>query len=113
MKEKMKKYLANIMAKRRKQEGFTLIEMVVVFAIIVILILLIVPNLINQKKNAETKTADAFRTTVQTQVELYKDKYGEPKDFEDLKKDDYLTGDQITKAKKNFTLDSGEVVEKK
>ena len=115
MKEKMKKYLANIMAKRRKQEGFTLIEMVVVIAIIVILILLIVPNLINQKKNAETKTADAFRTTVQTQVELYKDKYvePEPKDFEDLKKDDYLTGDQITKAKKNFTLDSGEVVEKK
>ena len=113
MKEKMKKYLANIMAKRRKQEGFTLIEMVVVITIIVILILLIVPNLINQKKNAETKTADAFRTTVQTQVELYKDKYGEPKDFEDLKKDDYLTGDQITKAKKNFTLDSGEVVEKK
>lgn len=55
MKEKMKKYLANIMAKRRKQEGFTLIEMVVVIAIIVILILLIVPNLINQKKNAETK----------------------------------------------------------
>ena len=32
MKEKMKKYLANIMAKRRKQEGFTLIEMVVVIA---------------------------------------------------------------------------------
>lgn len=112
MKKKMKKYLANIMAKRRKQEGFTLIEMVVVIAIIVILILLIVPNLINQKQKAETKTADAFKTTLQTQVELYKDEHKVPKDFEDLK-GNYLTNDQIAKAKKNFTLDNGEVVEKK
>ena len=51
MKKKLKKYLLNILAKSRRQEGFTLIEMVVVIAIIVILILLIVPNLIGQKKS--------------------------------------------------------------
>lgn len=115
MKKKMKKYLANILAKQRKQEGFTLIEMVVVIAIIVVLILLIVPNLINQKKNAETKTADAFRTTIQTQVELYKDEHGTPKSFDDLKTGDFLTKDQITKAKNTFTLEDGVVkpIEKK
>ena len=42
MKKKMKRYLLNILAKNRRQEGFTLIEMVVVIAIIVILMVLIV-----------------------------------------------------------------------
>ncbi|MFR4790304.1 MAG: prepilin-type N-terminal cleavage/methylation domain-containing protein, partial [Lactobacillus acidophilus] len=36
MKNKIKRYLLNILAKSRRQEGFTLIEMVVVIAIIVI-----------------------------------------------------------------------------
>ena len=53
MKKRLKQYLLNILAKSRRQEGFTLIEMVVVIAIIVILILLIVPNLIGQKQKAE------------------------------------------------------------
>ena len=36
MKKRLKQYLLNILAKSRRQEGFTLIEMVVVIAIIVI-----------------------------------------------------------------------------
>ena len=99
MKKRLKQYLLNILAKSRRQEGFTLIEMVVVIAIIVILILLIVPNLIGQKQKAEDKS----RNTILTQVELYKDDHPEKKNIslEDLEGDHYLTSDQVKKAKKN------------
>ncbi|MGN1284489.1 MAG: competence type IV pilus major pilin ComGC [Candidatus Limosilactobacillus intestinavium] len=100
MKKKLKQYLLNILAKSRRQEGFTLIEMVVVIAIIVILILLIVPNLIGQKQKADDKTMDAFRTTLQTQIQLYENNEGEkPASLEILKDKKYITADQLKKAK--------------
>lgn len=113
MKKKIKRYLLNILAKNRRQEGFTLIEMVVVIAIIVILMVLIVPNMLGQKQRAEEKTSDAFKTTLQTQVEMYKDEHGKPTKFEDLLSRDYLTKDQVNKANKTFELNNGEVVKKK
>lgn len=101
MKKKLKKYLLNILAKSRRQEGFTLIEMVVVIAIIVILILLIVPNLIGQKQKADEKTMDAFKTTLQTQIQLYENNTGNmPASLEVLKDKEYITTDQLAKAKK-------------
>ncbi|ADX70574.1 Putative competence protein [Lactobacillus helveticus H10] len=112
MKKKMKRYLLNILAKNRRQEGFTLIEMVVVIAIIVILMVLIVPNMLNQKEKAENKTSDAFKTTLQTQVEMYKDDdHGTPTKFDELLKGDYLTQDQVNKANKSFKLENGKVTE--
>ncbi|MBL1059567.1 MULTISPECIES: prepilin-type N-terminal cleavage/methylation domain-containing protein [Lactobacillus] len=111
MKKKMKKYLLNILAKSRRQEGFTLIEMVVVIAIIVILMVLIVPNMLNQKEKAETRTSDAFKTTLQTQVEMYKDDgHDTPSKFEDLQ-GEFLTKDQVKKANKSFKLENGKVTE--
>ncbi|MCT0164012.1 prepilin-type N-terminal cleavage/methylation domain-containing protein [Lactobacillus helveticus] len=112
MKKKMKRYLLNILAKNRRQEGFTLIEMVVVIAIIVILMVLIVPNMLDQKEKAENKTSDAFKTTLQTQVEMYKDDdHGTPTKFDELLKGDYLTQDQVSKANKSFKLENGKVAE--
>lgn len=108
MKKNVKKYLLNLLNKNRRQAGFTLIEMVVVIAIIVILILLIAPNLLEQKGRAENRTNDAFKTTLRTQVELYKDDEGkEPTSFEDLKSKKYLTEEQIKKAEaKKITIAS-------
>lgn len=66
----MQNKLKSLMKKSKKAEGFTLIEMVVVIAIIAILILLVVPNLGKQKDKANERTNEAFKTTLQTQVEL-------------------------------------------
>lgn len=109
----MKRYILNILAKSRHQQGFTLIEMVVVIAIIVVLILLIVPNLIGQKQKAEKRTSAAFETTLQTQLELYKDDHPKTQvtNFEQLK-GEYLTSDQINRAEKEFKI-TNQHVEKK
>lgn len=114
MKNKVKKYLLNLIAKNRRQEGFTLIEMVVVIAIIVVLLLLMVPNLLNQKEKAEVKTSDAFKTTLQTQVEIYKDENNgkNPSEFKQLLSGDYLTQDQVNHANAKFRLENGKVEKK-
>ena len=52
----MRQKLTNTLKKSQKLKGFTLIEMVIVIAIIAILILLVVPNLTKQKYRAESRT---------------------------------------------------------
>ncbi|CAK8053506.1 Competence protein ComGC (ComGC) [Eupransor demetentiae] len=52
--------------KKTKKRGFTLIEAAVVLFIIGLLMLLILPNLNNQRKNASKTHAKAMVATVQT-----------------------------------------------
>lgn len=102
----MKKYLGQIFKKQAKQKGFTLIEMVVVIAIIVMLLMIIAPNLAKQRQNAAKQTDKAFQTTLQTQVELYLNDHPRNKNltFVTLEREGYLTKEQLQNAKK-FKID--------
>lgn len=107
----MKKNLMTKITKKEKAEGFTLIEMVVVVAIIVMLLLIIAPNLTKQKQSANEKTNDAFKTTLQTQANLYeddKDRDGKEISFKNMFDDGYLTKKQLEKSK-NYTVVDGVV----
>lgn len=98
----MKKKILNLISKKSKVKGFTLIEMVVVVAIIMMLLVIIAPNLAKQKNNANRKTDDAFKSTLQTQVTLYeddKDRNGKTISFQNMFEDGYLTKKQLTKSK--------------
>lgn len=111
MKKEIKKYLLNIISKSRNQKGFTLIEMVVVVAIIVMLIIIIAPNLTKQKQSANRKTDNAFKTTLQTQADLYeddKDRNGKEVNFKNMFEDGYLTKKQLDKSQ-NYTVNNGQV----
>lgn len=61
--------------KKRKifctQKGFTLIELLICLFIITIIILLIIPNLKDQKKFIEEKGCNAYVKMVDTQIEAY------------------------------------------
>lgn len=61
---KRKKYLQN-------QRGFTLIELLICLFIITIIILLIIPNLKDQKKFIEDKGCEAYVKMVDTQIEAF------------------------------------------
>lgn len=57
---------------KRIRKGFTLIEMVIVMAIIAMLLLLIIPNLAQQQRSAQEKADRAFVETVQNQWDMEK-----------------------------------------
>ncbi|RBP46679.1 competence type IV pilus major pilin ComGC [Garciella nitratireducens] len=79
----------------KKQRGFTLIELIVVIAILGILAAMVVPNITGFKDSAQTVADEATQRTLQSAVEMYyldNDTY--PNSIDDLK--DYL--DQIPKG---------------
>ncbi|ALO04605.1 competence type IV pilus major pilin ComGC [Lactiplantibacillus paraplantarum] len=59
------------------RRGFTLIEMVIVLAIISLLMLIVVPNLNDQRNRATTRQKEALTEVVQNQAEMYANDTGE------------------------------------
>ena len=106
MKNRLEKKLKKLFPK--KQPGFTLIEMVIVVAIIATLVLLISPNLLSQKKKADDRSKNAFVSTLQTQIQLYREDHDNtvPTSFKQMTDEHYLTADQQKKAENNkFTIE--------
>ncbi|MDD6386837.1 competence type IV pilus major pilin ComGC [Lactobacillus equicursoris] len=106
MKNRLEKKLQKLFPK--KQPGFTLIEMVIVVAIIATLVLLISPNLLSQKKKADDRSKNAFVSTLQTQIQLYREDHDDkvPTNFKQMTDEHYLTADQQKKADNNkFTIE--------
>ncbi|GAO99565.1 competence type IV pilus major pilin ComGC [Fructobacillus ficulneus] len=85
----------------QKQSAFTLIEATVVLFIIGLLMLLILPNLTQQKDKAQQTHARAMVATVQTQVDLFLNDHPhqDKVSLDDLAKENYLTKEQIDKVK--------------
>ncbi|MFD1472950.1 competence type IV pilus major pilin ComGC [Companilactobacillus mishanensis] len=94
----------------RKKKGFTLIEMVIVLFIIGMLMLLILPNLSQQKDKATENSNEAFRTTLQTQVDL--SETSKIDSLESLQKNGLITQKQHDKADKlQLIVKNGRVVD--
>ncbi len=89
----------------KKKKGFTLIELLICLFIIGLMMLLIIPNIANQRQKAQEKSDAAIVKVIENQQELYKlDKNVKDKpDVSTLKKDGYITQEQeeaYNKAKK-------------
>lgn len=85
--------------RRTNNDGFTLIEMLVVLLVIAVLILLFVPNLAKQQSKIEARGNEAFTQVIKTQAELYRMNEGDPVTYEKLLAEHYLTTKQVAKAK--------------
>ncbi|TCP31152.1 competence protein ComGC [Scopulibacillus darangshiensis] len=73
------------------QDGFTLIEMMIVLMIISILLLIAVPNMIKSHDIVETKSCKATIQLVQSQIATYKvENNGETPDLATLKGEGYV-----------------------
>ena len=114
---------------KKIRKGFTLIEMVIVLFIISLLLLIMIPNLVQQKDHADKKSEEAFRTTLVTQAGLYlennydkeskvntdntADKADGKVTIKDLEDGKYITHNQALKAEKLQITDPTTANEKK
>jgi len=86
------------------RHGFTLVEMTIVLFIISLLILIILPNLNNQRQRANQIHGNAMTTVVQGQVTAYlddhpvKDAQQPHVTYEMLQVGKYLTAQQVERA---------------
>lgn len=80
----------------RNNDGFTLIEMLIVLLIVSILILLFVPSINKRSEGINKQGCDALVKVVQAQVDLYTINNGDvPTSLEELI-DDYISEEQLT-----------------
>lgn len=85
---------------KRKQPGFTLLEMSVVLFIISLLILIVLPNLAQQRRHANRVHGDAMVAVVQTQIDAYENEHGTNQvGYAQLQSEDYLTKAQVARAR--------------
>lgn len=79
------------MKKIKGEEGFTLIEMMIVLLIISVLILITIPNVTKHSKSIDDKGCEAYVSMVQAEVESYKMEHLKyPTGFEDLVDKEYF-----------------------
>lgn len=81
----------------KKKKGFTLIELLICLFIIGLMMLLIIPNIANQRKEAQKKSDAAIVKVIENQQELYQlDKNVKEKpDVSTLKNNGYITQEQL------------------
>ncbi|WP_440895842.1 competence type IV pilus major pilin ComGC [Amphibacillus sp. Q70] len=89
----------------KKETGFTLIEMLIVLAIITLLLILIVPNLADQNEEVHNKGEDALVQMAESQVQAYyidKGKY--PNSVRQLVNENYLSTDELANGTKRLVF---------
>ncbi|MDX8046000.1 competence type IV pilus major pilin ComGC [Gracilibacillus sp. S3-1-1] len=75
----------------KNNKGFTLIEMLIVLAVISILLLLFIPNLANKSKNLNEQGCDALMQLVENQLISYElDEGQKPDTLDELEENDYV-----------------------
>ena len=81
----------------KKKKAFTLIELLICLFIIGLMMLLIIPNIANQRKEAQKKSDAAIVKVIENQQELYQlDKNVKEKpDAQALKEGGYITQEQL------------------
>jgi competence protein ComGC len=100
---KMKSYINN-------EDGFTLIEMLLVMLVITVLLLIMIPNVTKNSGVIGDKGCEALLSMVDAQIQTYKLDNGKgPEDMEDLNTEEYL-GDKFVEGELKCPNGEGVVI---
>lgn len=108
----MKSYLSQSL--KQKKKAFTLLEMLVVLAILAILIAIAIPVYKNQKEKAAITAHNANVSVLETAAESYRQDHRDfPKDISDLQKEGYIkqippvptSNEKNLKEEKKYSID--------
>ena len=95
-----------------KEEGFTLIEMMIVLLIISVLVLIAIPNVTKHSQSIDEKGCKAYVKMVEGQIAAYKmDHHKYPDDIDGLK--DYLPKGASCPDGRTIIIENGVVTEPK
>ncbi|TDM03556.1 prepilin-type N-terminal cleavage/methylation domain-containing protein [Macrococcus hajekii] len=95
----------------RSDDGFTLIEMLLVLLVISVLIIIIIPNIAKQSDNVQNTGCTAQVKMVQGQIEAYKLQSGKiPATVDELVPDFLKTNQTSCKNGKKINIVNGEAV---
>ena len=100
------------MSNRRTQSGFTLIELMIVMAIIGILITMAIPSFVGALRHAREAALKEDLQTMRTAIDTYTmDKQKGPQSLDDLIQDGYLRAipeDPMTRSKDTWVTESSD-----
>ncbi|WP_207998497.1 competence type IV pilus major pilin ComGC [Macrococcoides canis] len=91
----MKRIARRLKKQFSKNDGFTLIEMLLVLHVISILIIVIIPNIAKQSKTVQAKGCEAQVRMVQGQIEAYRLETGNTPSTVNELVPDYLQENQV------------------
>lgn len=103
-----------MLKKVKEEDGFTLIEMMIVLLIISVLVLIAIPNVTKHSKSIDEKGCDALVKMVQGQAEAYKMEHHEsPTTIQQLIDAQYLPDGTKCPDGRELSITDGEVTTKK
>lgn len=93
----------------KTQNGFTLIEMLIVLAVISILLILFIPNIGKESTNIRSTGCEALLQMAENQVVAYEiDNGSKPADIQTLVTEDYLKSTECDNGNRQIIVDDPE-----
>ena len=78
----------------QNEEGFTLLEMLLVMVVITVLLLLIIPNVVTQRSSVEGKGCKAYVKSIEAQIQVYQLQHNKIPSLKELIDGKYITKDE-------------------
>ena len=94
----------------KEEDGFTLIEMMIVLLIISVLVIIAIPNVTKHSKSIDEKGCQAFVKMAQGQVEAYKMEHHTVPTIDMLTAEDYLPEDAKCPDGTDISIENGIVI---